>query len=65
MNSVLKLFVMALEIDNRSTGRDNNVLYSVMLECKATHGSEDVFVRDVKAAPSPQCVLFLIGKCRT
>ena len=34
------------------------MLYSVMLECTATQGSEDTFVRDVKAAPSPQCVLF-------
>ena len=41
-----------------TTGRDKNVLYSIMLECKAMQGSEDVFVRDVKAAPSPQCVLF-------
>ena len=29
-----------------------------MLECKLTQGSSDAFVRDVKAAPSPQCVLF-------
>ena len=28
-----------------------------MLECKLTQGSNDAFVRDVKAAPSPQCVL--------
>ena len=43
----------------RSTaGQDKNVLYSVMLECKAGQGSDDVFVRDVKAAPFPQCVLF-------
>ena len=45
-------------IRRSTTGRDKNVLYSVMLECKATQGSEDMFVRDVKAAPSPQCVLF-------
>lgn len=43
----------------RSTAkRDKNVLYSVMLECKAVQPREDLFVRDVKAAPSPQCVLF-------
>ena len=41
-----------------TTGRDKNVLYSVMLECKVAQGSDDMFVRDVKAAPSPQCVLF-------
>ena len=35
--------------------RDNNVLYSVMLECKLAQGTEDAFVRDVKAAPEPQC----------
>ena len=34
------------------------MLYSVMLECKATQGSENMSARDVKAAPSPQCVLF-------
>ena len=45
-------------IRRSTTGRDKNVLYSVMLECKATQGSEGTFVRDVKAAPSPQCVLF-------
>ena len=45
-------------IRRSTTGRDKNVLYSVMLECKATQGSENMFVRDVKAAPSPQCVLF-------
>ena len=47
-----------------TTGRDKNVLYSVMLECKATQGSEDMFVRDVKAAPSPQCVLFFDWQLR-
>ena len=31
-------------IRHTTTGRDKNVLYSVMLECKATQGSEDVFV---------------------
>ena len=37
---------------------DKNVLYSVMFECKLTQGSNEAFVRDVKAAPSPQCVLY-------
>ena len=41
-----------------TTGRDKNVLYSVMLECKTAQGSDSAYVRDVKAAPSPQCVLF-------
>ena len=45
-------------IRRSTTGRDKNVLYSVMLECKATQGSEETFVRDDKAAPFPQCVLF-------
>ena len=44
----------------RRTGhtKDGNVLYSVMLQCKSFEGSADAFVRDVKAAPDPQCVLF-------
>jgi len=29
-----------------------------MLQCKLAEGSADAFVRDVKAAPDPQCVLF-------
>ena len=37
---------------------DKNVLYSVMLECKLARGNTEAFVRDVKAAPSPQCVMF-------
>ena len=37
--------------------KDHNVLYSVMLECKLAQGSQELFVRDVKAAPDPQCVL--------
>ena len=37
--------------------KDNNVLYSVMVECKLAQGG-NAFVYDVKAAPSPQCVLF-------
>ena len=39
--------------------RDDNVLYSVMLECKLAQGTQDAIVRDVKAAPEPQCILFL------
>ena len=35
-----------------------DVLYSIMLQCKLAEGSSDAFVRDVKAAPSPQSVLF-------
>ena len=44
----------------RRTGhtKDGNVLYSVMLQCKSSEGSAYAFVRDVKAAPDPQCVLF-------
>ena len=38
--------------------RDDSVLYSVMLECKLAQGTQEAFVRDVKAAPDPQCVLF-------
>ena len=30
-----------------------------MLECKLAQGTQDAFVRDVKAAPEPQCILFL------
>ena len=29
-----------------------------MLQCKLAEGTSDAFVRDVKAAPDPQCVLF-------
>ena len=35
--------------------KDQNVLYSVMLQF--TDGTRDAFVRDVKAAPDPQCVM--------
>ena len=42
--------------------RDDNVLYSVMchvmLECKLAQGTQEAFVRDVKAAPDPRCILF-------
>ena len=43
----------------RRTGhsKDHNVLYSVMLQCKLTEDTSDAFVRDVKAAPDPQCVM--------
>ena len=37
------------------------MLYSEILECKAT--SEDMFVHDIKAAPSHQCVLFCNTFC--
>ena len=46
------------------SAHDKNVLYSVMLECKLTQGKEDSFVRDVKAAPSPQSVLFFDWQLR-
>ena len=29
-----------------------------MLQCKLSEGKSDAFVRDVKAAPEPQCILF-------
>ncbi len=29
-----------------------------MLKCKVCEGKEDSFVRDIKAPPDPQCVLF-------
>ena len=32
-------------IRRSTTGRDKNVLYSVMLECKAAQGREDTFVQ--------------------
>ena len=38
--------------------KDSDVLYSVMLQCKLSEGKTDAFVRDVKAAPEPQCILF-------
>ena len=37
--------------------KDQNILYSVMLQCKLTDGTSDAFVRDVKAAPDPQCIM--------
>ena len=37
---------------------EENVLYSVMLECKLAQGKSEAFVRDVKAAPEPMAVLF-------
>ena len=38
--------------------KDNDVLYSIMMECKLSQGKGDMFVQDVKAAPEPQSVLF-------
>ena len=38
--------------------KDPNVLYSVMLECKMVQGRHGAYVCDVKAAPSPQGILF-------
>jgi hypothetical protein len=47
------------QISNVRRGKkDHNVLYSVMLECKLVQGKGSAYVRDVKAAPSPQSVLF-------
>ena len=37
---------------------EENVLYSVMLECKLAQGKSEAFVRDVKAAPEPMAVVF-------
>lgn len=37
---------------------DSNVLYSVMVSCKLAQGTQEAFVRDVKAAPDPQSILF-------
>ena len=37
--------------------KNDNILYSVMLECKLCQGTKEAFVRDVKAAPEPQCIL--------
>ena len=34
------------------------MFYSVMLECKLAQGTQEAFVRDVKAAPDPQCILY-------
>lgn len=45
-------------IRRSTSSKDQNVLYSVMLECKRVQGSQEAFVRDIKAAPSPQGILF-------
>ena len=37
--------------------KDANPLYSVMLECTLQQGKSAGFVKDVKAAPQPMCVL--------
>ena len=42
--------------------RNDNVLYSVMLDCKIAQGTQDAFVQDVKGASEPQCVLFFDWK---
>ena len=34
------------------------MFYSVMLSCKLAQGTQEAFVRDVKAAPDPQSILF-------
>jgi len=44
--------------------REHNILYSVMLECKVAQGCQEAFVRDVKAAPDPQCILFFDWQMR-
>ena len=41
-----------------SRTKDDDVLYSIMMECKLAQGKNDLFVQDVKAAPEPQCILF-------
>ena len=43
----------------RRTGhaKDQNILYSVMVQCKLTDGTTHAFVRDVKAAPDPQYIM--------
>ena len=41
-----------------ATSHDSNVLYTILLECKLAQGITDAFIRDVKAAPTPQSVLF-------
>lgn len=38
--------------------KDDDVLYSIMLECKLAQGKGEMFVQNVKAAPEPQSVLF-------
>ena len=45
-------------IRRSTSSKDQNVLYSVMLECKRVQGYQGAFVRDVKAALSPQGILF-------
>ena len=37
---------------------DSDVLYTILLECKLAQGTVDSFIRDVKAAPNPQSVMF-------
>ena len=40
------------------TKRITSCTASVMLSCKLAQGTQDAFVRDVKAAPDPQSILF-------
>ena len=44
----------------RSTSRTkyDDVLYSIMMECKLSQGKNELYVQDVKAAPEPQSILF-------
>ena len=37
---------------------EENVLYSIILECKLTQGKSEAFVRDVKAALKPMAVVY-------
>ena len=57
--------IQQLKNYRRSDKKDSNVLYSVMLQCKVCEGKADAFVRDVKAAPEPQCVLFTNANFRS
>lgn len=41
-----------------ATSHDSNVLYTILHECKLAQGTTDAFIRHVKAAPTPQSVLF-------
>ena len=47
-----------------ATSHDSNVLYTLLLECKLAQGTTDAFIRDVKAAPTPQSVLFFDWQLR-
>ena len=45
----------------QNSSSNQNVLYSVMLECKLTQGKSEAIVCDVKAAPKPMAVVFMSG----